>query len=243
MITDPPTPHDATSAGVPPGAPLGRRALLAHLARAALSAAALFALPRRSRAAPPRLWERLTDARAGRAAAGAFGAGPSGVDASAAPLWDDRFELLVEFEVAPPQGERWHRPYVAVWVEDPAGTPVRTLSLWVNTTGRGPRYIRELTRWVDAARQEQSAGGPDLVATVSSATRLPGRYAVTWDGRDDRGRPVAQGTYRVFIEAAREHGSYQLMQQDLALAAAPVAAALPGNTEIAGARVDYRRRA
>ena len=46
-----------------------------------------------------------------------------------------------------------------------------------------------------------------------------------------------------FIEAAREHGSYQLMQQDLALATTPVAAALPGNEEIGSARVEYRRRA
>jgi hypothetical protein len=160
----------------------------------------------------------------------------------AAPKWDDRFELAVDLEIAEQQGGRYHRPYVAVWIEDTAGKPVRTLSAWVNTTGRGPRYIRELRRWISAARDEQDAGGPDLVATVSSATRLPGQYTVTWNGRDDRGNAVEQGTYRVVIEAAREHGTYQLMQQELALAAKPVAADLPGNEEIGRARVEYRRR-
>jgi hypothetical protein len=44
------------------------------------------------------------------------------------------------------------------------------------------------------------------------------------------------------IEAAREHGSYQLMQQDLTLSGKPVAADLSGNEEIGRAHVEYRRR-
>ncbi|HET7187609.1 MAG TPA: DUF2271 domain-containing protein, partial [Gemmatimonadaceae bacterium] len=82
----------------------------------------------------------------------------------------------------------------------------------------------------------------DLVATVSSATRLPGQYSLSWNGRDDRGNVVNQGSYRVVIEAAREHGSYQLMQQELTMTTKPVAADLPGNEEIGRARVEYRRR-
>jgi hypothetical protein len=127
-------------------------------------------------------------------------------------------------------------------VEDPAGKRVRTLSLWVNTSGRGPRYIRELRRWMTGERDQEDAGGPDLVATMSSATRLPGQYSVAWNGRDDRGNVVEQGSYRVVIEAAREHGSYQLMQQELTLTTKPVAADLPGNEEIGRARVEYRHR-
>ena len=193
---------------------LGRRDLLVRLAGVALSFTGLTAFRR-------------------FAPAGARTAGPK---------WDDRFELAVDLEIAQQQGGRYHRPYVAVWVEDTAGKPVRTLSVWVNTTGRGPRYIRELRRWSSAERDEQAAGGPDLVATVSSATRLPGQYTVTWNGRDDRGNVVEQGTYRVIIEAAREHGSYQLMQHELTLATTPVAADLPGNEEIGRARVEFRRR-
>jgi hypothetical protein len=193
---------------------LGRRDLLVRLAGVALSFSGLTAFRR-------------------------FAPGAARV---AAPKWDDRFELAVDFEIAPQQGSRYHRPYVAVWVTDAEGRPVRTLSVWVNTSGRGPRYIRELRRWFSIERDLEDAGGPDDIATTSSATRLPGQYTVTWNGRDDRGNVVEQGTYRVFIEAAREHGTYQLMQQELALAAKPVAADLPGNEEIGRARVEYRRR-
>lgn len=164
------------------------------------------------------------------------------VNAAVAPKWDDHYELAVDLEIATQEGVRYHRPYVAVWVEDAAGREVRTLSAWVNTSGRGPRYIHELRRWQLAANDQQRAGGPDLVSTVSSATRIPGRYTVTWDGRDEFAKPVDQGTYRVFVEAAREHGTYQVMQQEMTFGAKPVSIDLPGNVEIRGARLDYRRR-
>ena len=162
--------------------------------------------------------------------------------AAAVPKWDDRFELTVDLEIAAQEGFRYHRPYVAVWIEDAAGKEVRTLTAWVNTNGRGPRYIHELRRWFRAANDQQQAGGPDLIATISSATRLPGRYTLTWDGKDESGRLVEQGTYRVVIEAAREHGTYGVMQEVLNVGAKPVTVDLPGNTEIKGARLDYRRR-
>jgi hypothetical protein len=166
----------------------------------------------------------------------------AGFPRRAAPKWDDHFELAIDFEIAPQQGGRYHRPYVAIWVEDASGRPVRTLTLWVQTTGRGPRYIRELRRWFTLARDQADAGGPDLVDTVSSATRMPGRYSVSWNGRDDRGNVVEQGVYRVFIEASREHGTYQLVQRELTLGTKPVAVDLPGNDEIGSAHVEYRRR-
>jgi len=154
------------------------------------------------------------------------------------PKWDDNFELAIDFEIAQPGGGRYHRPYVAIWMEDGSGRPVRTLLLWVNTSGRGPRYIKELRRWEGAERD--AAQG--LISTVSSATRLPGKYSVVWNGRDDGGRVLDQGTYRLFIEAAREHGSYQVIQQELTLGTSPKAVELQGNEEIAGARVEFRRR-
>jgi hypothetical protein len=191
---------------------LGRRGMLARLAGVALSVSGLDTVGRFTRAS------------------------------LAAPKWDDRFELAADFEIAPQEGYRYHRPYVAVWVANPEGKRVRTLSLWVNTNGRGPRYIRELRRWFSGERELEEAGGPDLVASMSGATRPPGAYSVVWNGRDDRGTIVDQGPYRIVIEAAREHGSYQLMQQDLTLGAKPVAADVSGNEEIGRARVEYRRR-
>ncbi len=193
-------------------AAMSRRGMLARLAGAALSYAGLTAFTR------------------------------AGAGGSSTTKWDDRFELAVQLEIAQQEGARYHRPYVAVWVEDSAGRPVRTLGLWVNTSGRGPRYIKELRKWTREAQGTQSGGNTDLISTVSSATRLPGQYSLVWNGRDDRGAPVDQGTYRVFIEAAREHGGYEVMEQTVDVGTRPVAATLAGNGEIAQASVEYRRR-
>ncbi len=195
-----------------PSAPLPRRALLARLAGGALSFVGLTAFGRFTPAAP-------------RAA-----------------KWDDRFELAIDLEIPKQSSPRFPRPYVAVWIEDAAGKRVRNLSLWVNTRLRGPRYIRELHKWFAAVRDAQDSDMPAIVATVSSATRMPGSYTVVWNGRDDAGKPVDLGTYRVLLEAAREHGDYGFIQQEVTLGTEPLAVELGKNEEITRARVEYRLR-
>ena len=39
--------------------------------------------------------------------------------------------------------------------------------------------------------------------------------ATFWFGTDNQGRPVKAGTYTVNIEAAREHGTYQIIKQTM----------------------------
>lgn len=158
-----------------------------------------------------------------------------------AARWNDRFELAVNLEIAQPGGGRARRPYVAVWIETPAGQPVRTLALWVQNHGRGPRWIQDLRRWYRGERERQ-ASGAGLVAAVSSPTRASGAYTVTWNGRDDAGQPVEQGEYAVCVEAAREHGTYQLARQAFIFTARPFRAEIGGNAEISRVAVDFRER-
>ena len=98
------------------------------------------------------------------------------------------------------------RPYVAAWVEDADGFPVKTLLLWVQKDGPGPRWIPDLKRWHRADRLRKLAEDSDLVQTISEATRQPGSHAVTWDGTDNGGLPLPPGDYVLCLEAAREHG-------------------------------------
>lgn len=163
--------------------------------------------------------------------------------AAPAPAWNGGFELTVELEInAADGGARYRRPYVAVWVEDKDGYPVRTIALWVQSTGPGPRWIPDLKRWYRGDLQRKVIEQTDLVETISEATRRPGQYRLTWDGRDSEGRIVKPGQYTVCIEAAREHGTYQLGRRKLTLADAPARQAFEPNTEIKAAVVDYHRR-
>jgi hypothetical protein len=82
----------------------------------------------------------------------------------------------------------------------------------------------------------------DILRTVSSATRPPGKYTLKWDGKDDEGKLVKLGEYTIFIEVAREHGTYQILRQPMDFSGQPRQVTLPAGTEIGGATLDYHKR-
>lgn len=160
----------------------------------------------------------------------------------AAPSWKSGYEVAIDFEINQPEGGRYHRPYVAVWIEDADGKAVRSLSLWVQTSGRGPRWIPDLKRWYRKELARRKSDGGDLVDVLSGATRKPGKYSLIWNGRNDDGEQLPSGNYSVCIEAAREHGTYQLIRDDFNFGAQTFQKSLPGNIEIKEASVEYRKR-
>lgn len=148
--------------------------------------------------------------------------------------------VSVDFEIAKPDdARRFRRPYVAVWVEDKDGFPVKTLSLFLMKNDPGPRWHRDLRRWYSDEQVRRLAEETDLIDTISKPTRGPGKYSVTWDGRDNHGNLLPTGTYTLLIEAAREHGTYQLMKQNFEFGNKSFEETLKGNVEIGAAKVKY----
>jgi len=144
--------------------------------------------------------------------------------------WNQNQELIISFELSQFDG-RYHRPFVGVWIEDENHVPVRQLAIWYNK----PRWLPELRSWYAMQRNI----GLD-VASIASATRSAGSYSLVWDGKDDKGQFVKQGKYTINIEAAREHGTYQLIRQEMDFNGKPKNQTLNGSTEIATAALEYR---
>ena len=117
-------------------------------------------------------------------------------------------EMVVNVDLAQFQGSALERPFLAIWIEDKDKFPVRTLTVLYRD--REARYLAELRAWYRADRLRAMAEGTDILGSVSSATRAPGRYTFKWDMKDQQGKLVKPGTYTVCIEAAREHGTYQM---------------------------------
>jgi FAD:protein FMN transferase len=147
------------------------------------------------------------------------------------------FELVINLEINLQKEGFAKRPYVAVWVEDENHAPVRTIAIWHEKD----RYLPELKSWYLKYRGVYTTD-KSVLSTVSSATRSAGKYTLKWDGKDDQGNPVKPGNYVVKIEATREHGTYQLMRQELNWNETPQSINLPGNVEIASASLDYRKK-
>lgn len=151
------------------------------------------------------------------------------------PAWN-QMELTVSLELVH-FNMNARRPYVAIWVEDHDNFPVRTIALWREKV----RYVAELKAWYRGDRLRAMSEGSDLLNSISSATRPAGKYTVNWDGKDNAGKYVKPGKYTIYLEAAREHGTYQLIHQEIDFNGEPKKFDLPGNTEVAAATFDYHR--
>ena len=146
-------------------------------------------------------------------------------------------EVVVNLELARIEGQRYRRPYLAVWVEDKDKFPVRTVALWFQKD----RWLPDLRGWYRGDRLRLLAEGNEIAQSVSSATRPPGKYTLKWDGKDNKGVAVKPGKYMVYIEAAREHGGYDLLRQEVDLTGGSKQFTLTGGSEITSASVDYRK--
>ncbi len=129
--------------------PINRRRFLEHALKGSAAALALLSLPK-------------------------LGSASAAAAPSKAAALPSSMELAVNLALAQPSGFRYNRPYVAVYIEDAQGNPVRTISLWAETS-RHARYLSELRRWFSESS--------DLVPTVSSPTRNPGQYTLLWTAR------------------------------------------------------------
>lgn len=78
-----------------------------------------------------------------------------------------------------------------------------------------------------------------MVDAVSRPTRSPGRYTAVWDGRDNAGHPVPQGTYTIHVEAVREYGGHSYGSADLDFLSAAAQRELRPREEFGALRLSY----
>lgn len=148
--------------------------------------------------------------------------------------WDPSFELAINLELAQFQGPS-RRPFVAIWVEDK--DPVRNLALWYNK----PRWLHDLRAWYSAnyAKYNVESGS---ITSLTSATRSPGKYIIKWDGKDDNGNYVKTGNYTINIEVVREHGTYQIITQEIKINNKSDRIELKANAEVAAASLEFKKK-
>lgn len=104
--------------------------------------------------------------------------------------------LNVSFDTTPKGTTYAPTNVVAVWIEDAAGTFVKTIERW-----SGVRTVH-LVRW-------QQAAGQNDVDAVSGATRPNHNQpiVVSWDLTDRNGQTVPDGTYTLQMEMADENAA------------------------------------
>ena len=147
-------------------------------------------------------------------------------------------DLTVSVEIPRVAGASYHRPYVAVWIERPDNTAVRTLAVWyqqtANQEGDGTDWLKDMRTWWRRAGRAMTLP----VDGVSSATKAPGRHAVTVPGARLSNLPA--GDYVLVVEAARELGGREAVRVPFRWGAANTARAA-GATELGAVSVAVTR--
>ena len=164
---------------------------------------------------------------------------PAVVRTSRATNWPAAFQLTLSLTLTRASGAAQMargtvlRPYVAVWVENAAREMVKVLAVWATE----PRYFTELPVFFTRAGRNR-----DWVSSLARATRSPGHYDLLWDGRDERGNPVAPGSYRITVEVNRENGGYGKQSATIVCGDMPATATLPATVNFEPVTISYGPR-
>lgn len=117
-------------------------------------------------------------------------------------------QLELELTLKQQLGE-YHPPYVASWIENSQGKPVRTLLLWREKT----KWLKDIRRWWRKVGKKDA----DFVDGITSATRAAGKYPLTFLAEDDQKKSLIKGQYTLFIEVVRENGGRVILRQPFVL--------------------------
>ncbi|KMT63969.1 DUF2271 domain-containing protein [Catenovulum maritimum] len=103
----------------------------------------------------------------------------------------------------------YHRPYVAIWLENQDRQYITTIALWADDM----EWYKDLRQWWrKAGRTTQSFDA------VTGATKKPGSYDVKWIAADSKGNAIPAGSYNLKIEASREEGGREYLKIPIQIA-------------------------
>jgi hypothetical protein len=105
----------------------------------------------------------------------------------------------------------YHRPYVAIWIEDANGNVAANLSVWYAVhlkDEKGEKWLKDIRQWW--RRTGRALNLP--LDGISGPTRPPGRNSVTFDTAKSPLASLAPGDYRIVVEASREVGGKELVE-------------------------------
>ena len=105
----------------------------------------------------------------------------------------------------------YHRPYVAVWIEDASGKVAANLSVWYDVDlkdNEGEKWLKDIRQWW--RRTGRTLDMP--VDGVSSPTKPPGKNTVKFDTAKGPIANLAPGEYKIVVEASREVGGKEMVE-------------------------------
>ena len=120
-------------------------------------------------------------------------------------------DLELSLEIPRLTVAEYHRPYVAVWIENQDKTAVKTLAVWYDVklkNQEGQKWLKDMRQWWRRAGRDMSLPADG----ISSATRAPGKHQVVFKGGAAPLGNLPAGQYNIVVEAAREVGGVEVVR-------------------------------
>ncbi|MEW4486521.1 DUF2271 domain-containing protein [Thalassoglobus sp. JC818] len=118
--------------------------------------------------------------------------------------------MLISVELPRIRVREYHRPYVAVWIEDESRTLVEHIAVWyqqgINDEGHGEKWLPDLRQWWRRGGREMD----ESVDAVSGATRGVGEHRIRVT--EDQIKQLKPGDYSLVVEATREVGGREMLR-------------------------------
>jgi hypothetical protein len=147
-------------------------------------------------------------------------------------------DLNVSVEIPRLDVAEYHRPYVAIWIENADQSAAADLAVWYDVAKRnheGEQWLKDLRQWWRRSGRTQQFP----IDGVSGATKPVGTHAVRLDGKSPALAALKPGKYAVVVEAAREVGGRELVRVPFEWPAkAPQQLAARGEHELGAIAVD-----
>lgn len=121
-------------------------------------------------------------------------------------------DLNVTVELPKLNVAEYHKPYVAIWIENPADSAAAgTLAVWYDAKNRednGAKWLKDMRQWWRKAGREMTFPADG----VSGATRAPGPQKLVFSGAKGALKSLKPGQYNLVVEAAREVGGHEAVR-------------------------------
>ena len=119
-------------------------------------------------------------------------------------------DLTVGVQIPSMKVAEYHRPYVAIWIENSDETAVKTLAVWYDTKnakGEGATWLKDMRQWW---RRTGRSLDKAAINAVSSPTKAPGKQQLVVPAA--RLADLKPGAYTLVVEAAREVGGREVVK-------------------------------
>ncbi|TYK64273.1 DUF2271 domain-containing protein [Colwellia echini] len=127
----------------------------------------------------------------------------------------DNNKLSLSVELPRMDVAEYHKPYVAVWLEDSSRKSTQ-VALWYDQDMKddeGKKWLKDIRQWWRriGRQAEQPFDG------LTSATKGPGKHIISVDLNAEQLKTLPAGEYQLRIEASREVGGREVINVPIVL--------------------------